>query len=103
MLNLNLSKYIVTRLLHYIAGQITRMVRTIIESTEDVFVLPIPPEYKGKKLEVIYYSLDELSENISTVNDPASIAKYKGLISVEEAEQLKKHIQKSRSEWDRPI
>jgi len=30
------------------------MVRTIIETKDDIMIIPLAPQYKGKKLEVIY-------------------------------------------------
>ena len=78
------------------------MVRTIIESKGDQLIIPLAPEYKGKKLEVIYYSVDEITED----NAPfslSSFSKLRGIISGDEANQLQEYIQKSRSEWDSHI
>ena len=63
------------------------MVRTIVESIGDQLIIPIAPVYKGKKLEVFYYSLDEIIEKYSSGN-LSSISKFKGIISRDEANQL---------------
>jgi len=78
------------------------MVRTIIEPKGDQLIIPLAPEYKGKKLEVIYYSLDEITED-NTPSSSFSFSKLRGIISGDEANQLQEYIQKSRSEWDSHI
>ena len=76
------------------------MTKTIVTPENNSIILPVPKEYVGKKLEVLMYSIEELSENNS---QPKTIASYKGILTSEEAEQLLQYVKQSREEWDKNI
>lgn len=74
------------------------MTKTIITPENNSILLPVPKEYVGKKLEVLMYALEELSENRPQLNTMAS---FKGVLTTEEAEQLQEYVKQSRGEWTR--
>ncbi|MBP6385132.1 MAG: hypothetical protein KA313_04920 [Pseudarcicella sp.] len=54
----------------------------------------------AKKIEILFYALEELSkQNIEPKKTKLS-DKYKGIISKEQGEDLNKHIKQMRSEWN---
>jgi hypothetical protein len=62
------------------------MTKTIITPENNSVLLSVPEEYVGKKLEVLMYAVEELSEN-KISQQPMSA--YKGILTREEAEQLR--------------
>jgi hypothetical protein len=76
------------------------MTRTIITPENNSILLPVPDEYVGKKLEVLIYAVEELSENKP---QQKTMEFYKGILTSEEAQQLQRHVKQSREEWDNNI
>lgn len=76
------------------------MTKTIITPENNSIMLPIPKEYAGKKLEVLMYAIDELSEDAP---QPKTMSSYKGILTPKEAEQLQQYVKESREEWDKNI
>ena len=76
------------------------MTKTIITPENNKVLLSVPEEYVGKKLEVLMYAIEELSEN---KNSQKTMAAYKGILTKEEAEQLQESVKQSREEWDNNI
>lgn len=76
------------------------MTKTIVTPENNSILLPVPDEYVGKKLEVLMYAVEELSEN-----EPQrkTMASYKGILTSEEAERLQQYVKQSREEWDNNI
>jgi hypothetical protein len=75
------------------------MVRTFIEPTSDNFNISIAKKYIGKKLEVIYFEVDELQIEKPFKNQ--NLSRFRGLLNEEEADKLQEYVSKSRQEWDR--
>jgi hypothetical protein len=75
------------------------MVRTTITPDNTNVNLSIPPDYVGRKLEVMYYPIDELLEEKITA--PKNMANFRGALSEEEGNELQEYVKKSRSEWER--
>ena len=68
------------------------MTRTRITPQQADFLLPIPPQYIGKKLEVLLHAVEEVTEAASQV----TMAQFWGIISPETGHDLQQ-----RTEWDR--
>jgi len=75
------------------------MVRTIITPADTNVKLSIPSDYVGRKLEVMYYPVDELvEENPLAVK---TMAAFRGILSEAEGNDLQEYVKKSREEWER--
>lgn len=75
------------------------MVRTLITPKNDSYSLVIPKNYIGKKVEVLFYALDELTEEKPTARKKPS--DYFGTLTQEEGEKFHAYISKAREEWNR--
>jgi hypothetical protein len=75
------------------------MVRTIITPDNTNVKLSIPPDYVGRRIEVMYYPVDELVEE----NSPAAknMSSFRGVLSEAEGNELQEYVKKSRAEWAR--
>jgi hypothetical protein len=76
------------------------MTKTIITPENNNVLLSVPDEYVGKKLEVLMYAVEELSENKLSQK---KMSAYKGILTKEEAEQLQEYVKQSREEWNQNI
>lgn len=76
------------------------MTKTTITPENNSVLLFIPENYVGKKLEVLMYEVEELTEN---KNSQKTMSAYKGILTREEAEQLQEYVKQSREEWDNNI
>ena len=83
------------------------MIKTIVIPQNNQLQLTIPNSYIGKEIEVFLYAKEELEEEIQKVEDkPVKInnaARFRGILTSEEADQLQEYVKKSREEWDRDI
>ena len=77
------------------------MIKTIITLNENILHLPIPNNYVGEELEVLLYRTDEIS--IEKNNKPNNAARFKGLLSKNEAEKYHNYLKQVREEWERDI
>ncbi len=77
------------------------MIKTIVIPKNNKLQVDIPDNYIGKEIEVLLFSKDELLTEKTMENN--SMARFRGLISSEEADQLQEYVEKSRNEWDRII
>ena len=73
--------------------------------TPTINQIPIPAFYIGKKIEIIVYTVDEISNDIEpteliTKKNPSD---YSGSLSKEAANQILFDIKQSRNEWNRVI
>ncbi len=73
------------------------MVRTIITPTQTDIQISIAKEYVGKPIEITYLALDELENK----PNPKSMADFFGILSEGTYQELKKHTEQARSEWNR--
>jgi hypothetical protein len=77
------------------------MIRTTITPVNTNIHLSIPKDYVGKQIEVLLYATDELNRtNHGTANNAA---RFKGLLTDEEAEKYHHYLKQARNEWDRDI
>ena len=75
------------------------MIKTIITPQNNNYNLVIPNNYIGKKIEVIFYSLDEVDEDISAL-PKKTMADFWGILSDETASNLHKEVEESRKNWE---
>ena len=78
------------------------MVRTIVTPENNLLSLSIPNSYVGKKIEVLYYAVDEVEEEAKPVK-ANNAARFKGLLTNEEADKYDAHLKQARTEWDREL
>ena len=76
------------------------MIRTTITPHTQTIKLEVPKKYIGKKIEVLLYSVDELNEDESLKTDIQLSTKYRGKLSSEYANELRKHVEQSRNDWE---
>ncbi len=73
------------------------MIRTIVIPKNTDVHLSIPEDYVGRKIEVMYYPVDELVEEKALIKAPVkTMASFKGILTTEEADQLQDYVKKSR-------
>ncbi len=77
------------------------MIRTIITPDKQRVSINVPKSYVGKKIEVLLYAVEELIEELPSKINKA--ARFKGLLSTEQAERYHQYLKKARNEWDRDI
>jgi len=77
------------------------MVQTSVPPTSNnILVLPLPEQYRGKDIEVIIYSKDELISAVQR-KPTVTMADFIGTISNEDAASLRSHTENARREWER--
>lgn len=76
------------------------MIKTIVTPQKNSYNLAIPKDYIGKKIEILFYALDEIAEQNNTPKEIKLSDKYKGTISKEQGADLNNHIKQMRSEWN---
>lgn len=77
------------------------MIKTVVIPKDNTLHLSIPNKYVGKEIEVFMYAKDELLED-QTANTK-NAARFKGLLTNEEADRYHAHLKQARNEWDRDI
>jgi hypothetical protein len=76
------------------------MIKTSIIPHNNTLQLSIPTQYIGKELEVLVYAKEELDQQKESKTD---MARFKGVLTAEEANQLHNYINQARNEWDSGI
>ena len=76
------------------------MIRATIRPLNTDIHISIPSEYVGKNIEVLLYATDEATNIIPEEN---TMARFKGILTPEEAEHLQEYVKKSREEWSKNI
>jgi hypothetical protein len=76
------------------------MTRTTITPSSSNVLLAVPEKYIGRKIEVLMFDVDEVTTQPVTSTNKLKPSQLRGFLSKETAENLQKHIQKSRNEWD---
>jgi len=81
------------------------MVRTIVIPENNQLSFSIPNNYVGKKIEVMYYAVDEIEAGVEVTPQVMAnnAARFKGLLTSEEADKYHAYLKQARSEWDRDI
>ena len=78
------------------------MIRTVITPRDHTICIPVSSDYIGKKLEVLLYASDELEKNALHITK-GNAARFKGILTEDEAVKYHQHLQRARQEWDRSI
>ena len=75
------------------------MIKTLAIPQNNSYALAIPNNYIGRKIEILFYALDEIVEEkpLSIVKKRLS-DKYRGILNKEQAQSLNEHIKEMRSE-----
>ena len=76
------------------------MIRTLVTPHTQTIQLEVPEKYIGKQIEVLLYSIDELNEDESKKSNIKLSSKYRGMLSSEDASQLRKQVEQSRNDWE---
>jgi len=74
------------------------MVRTSITPQQAEILISVPPQYIGKKLEMLLYAVEEITEEEPK---PGVMAQFWGILSDETAQDILQRSEASRREWDR--
>lgn len=74
------------------------MIRTSITPQQADILISVPPQYIGKKLEVLPYAVEEITEEAPEL---ATMAQFWGILSKETAQDIMQRAEESRDEWDR--
>lgn len=78
------------------------MIQTSVSPTDNnILILPLPEQYRGKDIEVFIYSKDELVT--LQPKQAATMADFAGTISKDNAQALRLHTENARQEWDRDL
>ena len=77
------------------------MVKTTFTPDKKDILITIPENYIGKKLELIYYSLEEVLEEKPITSTKMKPSDFIGTLTKEQGEELQEYVKKSREEWVR--
>jgi hypothetical protein len=77
------------------------MIRTSITPEETEIHLSVPHNYVGRKLEVLLYPVDELTDGFQQNSAKKKPSDFAGTVSIEEGEKFHEYLKQSRNEWDR--
>lgn len=78
------------------------MIKTVVTPEKTSYNLIIPAKYIGRKIEILLYALDEVSEE-KNILSKKSMADFSGVLSENDYQALKEHTEKARKEWNRDI
>ncbi len=74
------------------------MNKTIAIPQNNSYNLAIPSKYIGKKIEILFYSLDEIIEE-KAVSPKKTMADLWGKLSEETGNELNKKVEEGRKDW----
>ncbi len=77
------------------------MIKTVVIPQNNSYNLAIPNNYIGKKIEILFYALDELAEQNTAPKK--TMANFSGILSENDYQSLKTHTEQARKEWNRDI
>ena len=75
------------------------MIKTIATPQNNSHNLAIPSKYIGKKIEILFYSLDEVMEE-KVVSPKKTMADLWGKLSEETGNELNKQVEEGRKGWE---
>ncbi len=78
------------------------MIKTTAIPKNNSYKLDIPSQYIGKKIEILFYALDEVAPE-KNITIKKSMADFSGILSESDYLSLKEHTEKARNEWNRNI
>jgi hypothetical protein len=77
------------------------MVKTSITPEKTDIHLSVPQNYVGRKLEVLLYPVDELTDEVAEALPKKKPSDFAGTLTIEEGEKFHKYLKQARNEWDR--
>lgn len=75
------------------------MIKTIAIPQNNSYNLAIPNKYIGKKIEIIFYSLDEVMEE-KVISPKKTMADLWGKLSEETGNELNEQVEEGRKGWE---
>ena len=75
------------------------MIKTSAIPQNNNFNLRIPDDYVGKNIEIIFYALDEISQDKEII-PKKTMGDFWGILSNETAQDLNIQVAESRNEWE---
>jgi hypothetical protein len=75
------------------------MNKTIAIPQNNSYNLAIPNKYIGKKIEILFYSLDEVMEE-KVISPKKTMADLWGKLSEETGNELNKQVEEGRKGWE---
>ena len=78
------------------------MIKTVVTPQDNSYSLTIPANYIGRKVEILLYALDEISEEKNN-SSKKSMVDFCGILSENDYQSLKAHTEQARKEWNRDI
>ncbi|MEY4540540.1 MAG: hypothetical protein RLZZ306_2297 [Bacteroidota bacterium] len=75
------------------------MIKTTVIPQNNSYNLAIPNKYIGKKIEILFYSLDEVMEE-KVVSPKKTMADLWGKLSEETGNELNKQVEEGRKGWE---
>jgi hypothetical protein len=78
------------------------MIRTVVVPQNNQVFVAIPNSYIGKEIEIFLYAIDELNEVDTKAVEPTQkkgLARFRGILTNDEAQKLQDYVQNSRTEW----
>jgi hypothetical protein len=78
------------------------MNKTIAIPQNNSYNLAIPNKYIGKKIEILFYSLDEVIEE-KVVSPKKTMADLWGKLSEETGNELNKQVEEGRKGWEKRL
>lgn len=78
------------------------MIKTIATPQNNSFNIAIPDNYIGKKIEIIFYALDEVLEE-KVLPTKKTMADFWGTLSDETANKLQNEVNESRVSWEERV
>jgi hypothetical protein len=76
------------------------MIKTVLIPKENTLRLSIPNNYVGKEIEILLYAKDEMLEAKTA---KGNFARFKGLLTSEEADKYHDYLKQARNQWNRDI
>lgn len=77
------------------------MIKTIVTPEQTDIHLFVPQSYVGRKLEILLYPVDELTNEVAEVLAKKKPSDFAGTVSKEEGEKFHEYLKQARNEWDR--
>ena len=77
------------------------MIRTSITPEETDIHLSVPQKYVGRKIEVLIYPVDELTDEPEKKSKKKKPSDFKGTLSKEEGLKFHEYLKEARNEWER--
>ena len=77
------------------------MIKTVATPQNSTYNLAIPTNYIGKKIEILFYAVDEIEEEEKPTKK--TMADFWGVLSDKDYLSLKESTENARKEWDRNL